>query len=284
MLNVVVQRFFCFIFPFFNNFFFSFFSLVFFLFCFVSISVVFAYMYTLYVEILPKKRKRCSSEKRKSYVPSIKKTIHSTNISHVAKSPKYQRPQLLRKNRYAQRPVKNQPNWRNTVVCPTHQHRQITQATNSTLMNQCHRFLIKVHKITFASHSFRCLDTSFSEYKIHNKVIAVRSTALPQIVKHLHAFEMDIFLTSLAFILPFFLFAASLQPNFSYVLPDNMPFEYHCNAYANNNSTSHNHNSAIHVNNSVSTGIGKLSFSYIISWILKKKTSNFLKIFILFKI
>ncbi|XP_055321379.1 uncharacterized protein LOC129577809 [Sitodiplosis mosellana] len=50
--------------------------------------------------------------------------------------------------------------------------------------------------------------------------------------------------------------ASSLQPNFGYQLPDNMPFDYHCNAYGNNNnSTNHNHNNSIHVNNTVATGI-----------------------------
>lgn len=54
--------------------------------------------------------------------------------------------------------------------------------------------------------------------------------------------------------------APSLQQNFGYQLPDNMPFDYHCNAYGNNNSTNHNHNNSIHVNNTVATGIGKPSF------------------------
>lgn len=61
-------------------------------------------------------------------------------------------------------------------------------------------------------------------------------------------------------ILFMFYIAPSLQPNFGYQLPDNMPFDYHCNAYGNNNSTNHNHNNSIHVNNTVATGIGKPFF------------------------
>lgn len=55
----------------------------------------------------------------------------------------------------------------------------------------------------------------------------------------------------------FFCILASMQPNYGYTLPENMPFDYHCNAYGNNNSTNHNHNSNIHVNNVVATGVGK---------------------------
>lgn len=55
---------------------------------------------------------------------------------------------------------------------------------------------------------------------------------------------------------------ASMQPNFGYPLPENMPFDYHCNAYGNNNNTTtnHNHNSSVHLNQSVGTGICKFSF------------------------
>lgn len=122
-------------------------------FCFRSFSFLFLpfVICILFIEISRRKRKRCSSEKRKSYVPSIKKTIHSISISHVAKSPKYQlqhhhhlhRRQLLI-NRYAQRSVKKPLNWKNTAACQNHQHRQTTQATNCTSMNQYHQYQIKV--------------------------------------------------------------------------------------------------------------------------------------------
>lgn len=55
-----------------------------------------------------------------------------------------------------------------------------------------------------------------------------------------------------------------MQQNFGYQLPENMPFDYHCNAYGNNNSTNHNHNNGIHVNNTVATGIGELDSFYSI--------------------
>lgn len=58
-----------------------------------------------------------------------------------------------------------------------------------------------------------------------------------------------------AFIFPI----ASLQASFSYPLQEGMPFDYPCNAYGNNNSTNHNHNTSnsIHVNSSIATGLGE---------------------------
>lgn len=68
------------------------------------------------------------------------------------------------------------------------------------------------------------------------------------------------------------LLLASLQASFSYPLADSMPFDYHCNAYGNNNTTNHNHNNhtnnGIHVNNSMATAaaLGEwISFVFFIS-------------------
>lgn len=108
----------------------------------------------IFVEISPKRRKRCSNERRKSYVPSIKKTIHSTSISHGVKSPKYwqQQPPLqpqhhrrqLLKNRCVRPQAKKPPNWKSTVVCRIHRLLQPIQTTICILMNQHHQCRTKV--------------------------------------------------------------------------------------------------------------------------------------------
>lgn len=56
-----------------------------------------------------------------------------------------------------------------------------------------------------------------------------------------------------------FYFIASMQQNFGYPAPENMPFDYQCIAYGNNNNTTtnHNHNNSVHLNQTVGTGIGK---------------------------
>lgn len=61
-----------------------------------------------------------------------------------------------------------------------------------------------------------------------------------------------------------FYFIASMQQNFGYPLPENMPFDYQCNAYGNNNNTTtnHNHNNSVHLNQTVGTGIGKFYVSF----------------------
>lgn len=70
-------------------------------------------------------------------------------------------------------------------------------------------------------------------------------------------FDKTITQTEIDFLFKFYIIA-SLQPTFGYSLPESIPFDYHCNAYGNNNSTNHNHNNSIHAHNAVVTGIGKL--------------------------
>lgn len=55
-----------------------------------------------------------------------------------------------------------------------------------------------------------------------------------------------------------------MQQNFGYPLPENMPYDYQCNAYGNNNNTTtnHNHNNSVHLNQTVGTGIGKFYASF----------------------
>lgn len=75
------------------------------------------------------------------------------------------------------------------------------------------------------------------------------------------SFEMRFVFSQICiFFLPFHSIA-SLQASFSYPLQEGMPFDYPCNAYGNNNSTNHNHNTgnSIHVNSSIATGLGELS-------------------------
>lgn len=130
----------------------------------------------IFVEISPRKRKRCSNGKRKSYVPSIRKIIRSTSISPAVRSPKFWQPppppqqqhhhhRRLLRNRYVRPQVKKPPNWKSTTtVCRIHRPLQPIRITNCILMNRYHQFRTKVITIDiylfhahthFVAHSYR---------------------------------------------------------------------------------------------------------------------------------